>query len=75
MGECFVRRREGFLGKVITIEENEAHTRCLEKPFGIDSFHDMELDDTCVFFKTIYKTNVTPILVQDGRKWRYKYTI
>ena len=69
--------RETFIGKVINIQNNEALIRCLEKPFGIDTnyFHDMEKEDSCAFYKTIYKTNVTPLLLQDGWKWRYKYTL
>ena len=68
---------ETFIGKVINIQNNEALVRCLEKPFGIDTnyFHDMEKEDSCAFYKTIYKNNVTPLLLQDGRKWRYKYTL
>ena len=68
-----IYEEEKFLGKITTIKNGQAQVRCLEKPLGINSPQDFEREADAIFYEDIYKTDITPMNVQIGRKFLREY--
>ena len=65
---------EIFLGKVQKIVKGQFEVRCLNLPFGIRKYQDLEKETDAVFYKKVYSNdNCIPKLQKCGRGWRYLY--
>ena len=71
-----------YLGKIQNMHENQCLVRCLDKPFGVmeGEFQDLEPEDSAVWYHTVYRSDVQPVLIQeqsqDGktkRRGRFRY--
>ena len=63
---------EIFLGKVLSVVNNQTQVWCLKHPLGILEPQEFELEDS-VFHETVYANIVNPVMVKNGRKWMWKY--
>ena len=64
---------EIFLGKVLSVVNNQTQVRCLKHLFGILEPQEFEREEDAVFYETVYATCVNPVMVKNGRKWMWRY--
>ena len=57
---------EIFLGKVLSVVNNQTQVRCLKLPFGILEPQEFEREEDAVFYETVYGTSVNPVMVKNG---------